>query len=238
MLGVLHDRVEADVSATVPVSEFFGPVFQGEGPATGRRAWFLRLGLCNLGCTWCDSAYTWNGTEQFTAHDADSLAALLAPVDSLVVLTGGEPLMHQNNDTLWTALAGYVVDVETNGTIAPNKTACHRVNHFVVSPKLFDQGDPVKKRIKERALLAFVALARAGRASFKIVCGTPDEVEQAARFLEALDVPQHARWIMPLGTSLEEVLATALTLEDTITAHKLNLTLRQHVLMHGKDRNR
>lgn len=94
MLGVLHDRMEGDVSATVPVSEFFGPVFQGEGPAAGRRAWFLRLGMCNLGCSWCDSAYTWNGTEKFTPYTRDELADLLAPVDGILVLTGGEPLLR------------------------------------------------------------------------------------------------------------------------------------------------
>lgn len=32
---------------------------QGEGPFTGRPSVFLRLGLCNLSCTWCDTPYTW-----------------------------------------------------------------------------------------------------------------------------------------------------------------------------------
>lgn len=32
---------------------------QGEGPFTGRPSVFLRLGMCNLSCAWCDTPYTW-----------------------------------------------------------------------------------------------------------------------------------------------------------------------------------
>lgn len=45
--------------ATIDVNEIFGPVFQGEGPSTGRRCGFVRLARCNLDCgegsgaTWC-----------------------------------------------------------------------------------------------------------------------------------------------------------------------------------------
>jgi 7-carboxy-7-deazaguanine synthase len=42
------------------VSEVFGPTIQGEGPHAGQRAAFVRLGGCNLTCTWCDTAYTWD----------------------------------------------------------------------------------------------------------------------------------------------------------------------------------
>lgn len=40
------------------VSEVFKSV-QGEGPFTGKPSIFLRLGICNLSCVWCDTAYTW-----------------------------------------------------------------------------------------------------------------------------------------------------------------------------------
>lgn len=40
------------------VSEVFKSL-QGEGPFTGKPSIFLRLGICNLNCVWCDTAYTW-----------------------------------------------------------------------------------------------------------------------------------------------------------------------------------
>lgn len=43
---------------TLQVSEIFKSI-QGEGPFTGRPSIFLRLGICNLSCAWCDTPYTW-----------------------------------------------------------------------------------------------------------------------------------------------------------------------------------
>lgn len=43
---------------SLSVSEVFASI-QGEGPHTGRPSVFLRLGLCNLECAWCDTKYTW-----------------------------------------------------------------------------------------------------------------------------------------------------------------------------------
>ena len=36
---------------------------QGEGLNLGKPAVFLRLALCNLACTWCDTRYTWDWKE-------------------------------------------------------------------------------------------------------------------------------------------------------------------------------
>lgn len=45
-------------NATLYVSELFRSI-QGEGPFSGRPSVFLRLGMCNLNCIWCDTPYTW-----------------------------------------------------------------------------------------------------------------------------------------------------------------------------------
>ena len=83
------------------VSEVFGPTFQGEGPSTGRRAAFVRLGRCNLTCTWCDTPYTWDwerfdpSVELSRRTVADLLADIEAMAPEIVVVTGGEPLLQQ-----------------------------------------------------------------------------------------------------------------------------------------------
>lgn len=48
----------------IPVMEIFGPTIQGEGMVIGRKTIFVRTGGCDYRCAWCDSAFTWNGTEK------------------------------------------------------------------------------------------------------------------------------------------------------------------------------
>ena len=40
------------------VEEFFS--LQGEGYHTGKAAYFIRFGGCDVGCSWCDSRFSWN----------------------------------------------------------------------------------------------------------------------------------------------------------------------------------
>lgn len=48
----------------MPIMEIFGPTIQGEGMVVGRKTMFIRTGGCDYSCSWCDSAFTWNGTEK------------------------------------------------------------------------------------------------------------------------------------------------------------------------------
>jgi 7-carboxy-7-deazaguanine synthase len=99
------------------VEEFYS--IQGEGFNTGQAAYFIRLGGCDVGCSWCDSGYSWNSdlhplvpTEKIIKNVIDSGA------DSLVV-TGGEPLMW-NLDFLCSAIGGKKIKtfIETSGAYA------------------------------------------------------------------------------------------------------------------------
>lgn len=231
---------------TVPVSEVFGPVWQGEGPYAGQLCHFLRLGLCNLSCDWCDTPFTWDRTRydvdaECPPRTADWVAAHLTAA-RLIVLSGGEPLMHQGNPALQVALGGGLghvpVHVETNGTILPNTWVEGRVAHFTVSPKINHQGDPEKKRIKTKPLQRFAALAHEGRAAFKVVCRNEDEVHAAADTLRDLGVPKTASWVMPEGVTPEQVMHHARAIADAALDRGLNLSLRQHTLMYGTERAR
>ena len=73
------------------VEEFFS--IQGEGFFSGKAAWFIRLGGCDIGCSWCDSRFTWD-PGLFPAVETDIIIehAIKSGSDSVVV-TGGEPLM-------------------------------------------------------------------------------------------------------------------------------------------------
>ena len=236
------------MTATVPVSEIFGPVWQGEGPFAGRACHFLRLGLCNLHCQWCDTPFTWDDKRYNVAAECPprDVAWILRHLGraEYVVLSGGEPLIHQQNEALndvWSASSGrgVVWHVETNGTRVPTAETIRRIDYFVVSPKVANQGDPEERRIKPAALATFAALAREQRkAAFKVVCSTPADVQAAYDFFERYAIPSEARWIMPEGATRDRLLTNARTIADTAARHGLNLTLRQHTLMYGTERRR
>ncbi len=84
----LYDR---DGKSLPLVEEFY--TVQGEGFNTGKAAWFIRLGGCDIGCSWCDSRFTWN-PEIHPLVSTDSIVsnAVQSGTDSVVV-TGGEPLI-------------------------------------------------------------------------------------------------------------------------------------------------
>jgi 7-carboxy-7-deazaguanine synthase len=73
------------------VEEFF--TLQGEGYHTGKAAYFIRLGGCDVGCSWCDSRFSWN-PNLYPMVETDTVIdhAAKSGTDSVVV-TGGEPLM-------------------------------------------------------------------------------------------------------------------------------------------------
>jgi len=76
----------------LPVLEEFYTL-QGEGFNTGKAAYFLRIGGCDIGCTWCDSKLSWSGnTFPLTAVDEVIERAKQYPAKALVV-TGGEPAL-------------------------------------------------------------------------------------------------------------------------------------------------
>lgn len=96
------------------VEEFY--TIQGEGFHTGKAAWFIRLGGCDIGCNWCDSRFSWNPASH-PLIDTDILIsnAVNSGADS-VVITGGEPLIW-NLDCLCSGLKknGLKTFIETSG---------------------------------------------------------------------------------------------------------------------------
>lgn len=224
---------------TLPVAEVFGPTLQGEGPHAGRLVQFVRLGGCNLACSWCDTPYTWDSTrfdlrvENPPTDVADVLAGLVP--GRVTVLTGGEPLLHQRRpdwrrllDGLLSGL-GCPVHVETNGTIAPTRLTAEAVEHFSISPKLPNAGEHRGRP----AGLHPGWLDYADVAVLKFVCGGAGDVEWAVEYAAGVGWPLGRVWVMPQGVEAAELNHLWPEIACAATQFGVNASHRLHVLAWG-----
>jgi organic radical activating enzyme len=204
--------------------------WQGEGPYAKQRIVLLRFMTCNLKChwntadgkmAWCDTKWTWDGSEAGLDWDVDVLAAVIDEISrrklkpaswepqddrksvrkkaDIVMITGGEPLLRQN-DAEFQALvarlheAGLLVHVETNGTLPPVRWARENIDFFAVSPKF----QLYPKAYDERKVAVWATLP-ATQMAWKFVVGRPYDLEVLRQWLFEVKVPFDADvWLMPL----------------------------------------
>ncbi|MGF0175824.1 7-carboxy-7-deazaguanine synthase QueE [Streptomyces sp. Marseille-Q5077] len=229
------------------VNEIFGPTVQGEGQSLGRRCAFLRLGGCNLSCSWCDTPYTWDWTgagDSGVAHDPrkelhrrpveDVVAELLEFNTGLIVISGGEPLGQQERlIPLVKALTerGREIEIETNGTHAAHPELIAAGVRFNVSPKLSHSGDTLQRRIVPDALTSLSAVPGS---TFKFVCQNIRDLDEVAEIVAAFNLA--SVWIMPIGRSADDVTKHMTELADAVVERGWNLTTRLHTLLWGDKR--
>ena len=105
-----------DGGRRLPLVEDFYTI-QGEGFHSGKPAYFIRLGGCDVGCRWCDAKYTWN-PKVFPPVDVDVVVERAASCAAqAIVITGGEPLLYPL-EVLTQRLRekGLEIFLETSGT--------------------------------------------------------------------------------------------------------------------------
>ena len=231
----------------LPLVESFTSI-QGEGPRAGRLCSFLRFGGCNLSCGYsggwvCDSSYTWdsrkyNLREEIGSLSAASVLRLVEHDVGEVILTGGEPLMHQRNPD-WALLLraldrkGKFISVETNGTIAPNEVTQTFVKHYSISPKLSNTThktgqSPELADWPEHIKLRFTCL--------KFVVTTPADVKEAVALADAHGWPRWNVWMMPEGTDSAQLLASFGAIVEEAIRLRVNVSQRLHILAFGDRR--
>ena len=141
---------------------------QGEGYYSGKAAYFIRLGGCDVGCVWCDVKDSWDAS----AHPLMSVEELLGFVKGagakLCVITGGEPAMYDLEPLIHVLrMNGIQVNIETSGAYPVQGEP----DWICLSPKKF------KFPIKE-------SLHKADE--FKAVIYHPSDIKWAETFLEDL----------------------------------------------------
>ena len=119
-----------DQGKMLPLMEEFYTI-QGEGYHTGKAAYFIRVGGCDVGCHWCDVKESWNA-ELHPPTLANTIVEHAKKYSDTVVMTGGEPLMW-SMDYLTKKLQqhGIKTHIETSGAYSFSGSW----NWFCLSPK-------------------------------------------------------------------------------------------------------
>ena len=101
------------------VIEIFKSI-DGEGIRAGFPVTFIRLGGCNLHCSYCDTEYAWNGCYKYTEMTPKEIFDKVYKMGcTRITLTGGEPLIHKDIHQLVNILVDheFEVNIETNGSV-------------------------------------------------------------------------------------------------------------------------
>ncbi|MEP7216842.1 MAG: 7-carboxy-7-deazaguanine synthase QueE [Anaerolineaceae bacterium] len=220
--------------------EIFASI-QGEGASLGQPSTFVRLAVCNLRCTWCDTAYTWDWSkferaEHVISRSADEVVdavAKLAP--RRVVITGGEPLLQRRQLLPFATMLkarGYWLEVETNGTVLPTGLE-GVIDQFNVSPKLLHSGNEGLARLRPEPLRWF---ANDARAFFKFVVQGESDLVEIEALCSQYAVPSERVVLMPEGRTADELRERSPWLAEICTQRGYRFSTRLHILIWGDKR--
>lgn len=243
--GVDIEETDADAeTGDLPINELFQSL-QGEGRLAGVPSVFVRTSGCNLRCWFCDSYHTsWEPTHDWSTVD-DVLAAIEEYDANHVVLTGGEPLIHDSSEDLLARLAdrGYHTTVETNGTVVPDAP----IDLASVSPKLASSTPTAERdpdgdgqwadRHEEHRLdvPTLAELVETYDTQLKFVVTGREDMAEIERLVERLRdaASTHVRdddvLLMPEGQTRDQLEATRETVANLALEHGYRYTPRLHV---------
>ncbi len=110
----IHSNNKGEGLALPLVEQFY--TIQGEGFHTGKAAYFIRIGGCDIGCRWCDSKISWSPGIHKMVSIKDIVKSVLDTPAKAVVITGGEPTLY-NLDPLSSMLQQNNIEtfIETSG---------------------------------------------------------------------------------------------------------------------------
>ncbi|MFH0841812.1 MAG: 7-carboxy-7-deazaguanine synthase QueE [Bacteroidota bacterium] len=194
----------------LPLVEDFYSI-QGEGFHSGKAAYFLRLGGCDIGCRWCDTPLSWDPCNHPLVEVTEIVSKVIRSGTDSVVVTGGEPLMW-NLDYLCSKLKKnkIITYLETSGAYP----LTGKWDWICLSPK---RNLPPREEICPLA------------DELKIIVEDKDDLEWAEKFRNKVGSGCRL-YLQPEWSRFESVIPVIV---DYVKAHKeWRVSLQVHKYMH------
>ncbi len=223
------------------VSEIFYSI-QGEGTNIGVPSVFLRLAVCNLQCSWCDSRYTWDWerydyNKEVKEMNVSKVCERIQEYDCRhLVITGGEPMLQQSElASLLPPLqqCGFDFEIETNGTIVPTEPLVNSIGQWNVSPKTSNSENSVDCRERSEAYAYFRKLPNA---YFKYVVSSDEDLNEIMNLIAKYQIPRSRVILMPEASSEHELLEKNAWLSAICKINGFRFTTRLQIILYGNKR--
>ena len=224
------------------ISEIFESI-QGEGTNAGKPAIFLRTAECNLKCTWCDTKYTWDWKNFDYAKEVKeiSIEVIRRELEQFsnrhLVITGGEPLMQQDDlvELLTFLKPKFYVEIETNGTILPNNALSALVDQWNVSPKTSNSGNPLELCDVNESYTFF---SKQKNCYFKYVIESESDLIEISTLIEKYGLKKDRVLLMTQASTKEEMNVREKAVFFMSKKNNLGFSPRMHVIKWGNQRGK
>ncbi|MEI2327146.1 7-carboxy-7-deazaguanine synthase QueE [Priestia megaterium] len=171
---------------TIPVLEIFGPTIQGEGMVVGRKTMFVRTAGCDYSCSWCDSAFTWDGSakndiRQLTAEQIwTELKEIGGDCFDHVTISGGNPALIKAIGSLVELLhsQGVKAALETQGSRYQDWFL--KIDDLTISPKPPSSLMKTNFSVLDNIIETLLKEKRMAHISIKVVVFNDEDFEYAA----------------------------------------------------------
>lgn len=230
------------------LSEPLHLVVQGEGELIGRKMVLMRVHGCPIQCPQCDSYHTWDKSRLSSYRQEVSIIDLhndlylnlLGNDIDTILITGGEPQIYREQITqliksLQTNSPMQIYfDIETTGSVSwPDEILRNENVHFDLSPKIgsLESGARVKDWKLFEKLPAWYNL--------KVVTSEATwekDKESILQFVEKYDIPDHKIYLMPLGTTREEMIKESAFVVDKAFEMSWQFSPRLHIFIYDSKR--
>lgn len=206
------------------VIEIFKSI-NGEGLKQGELALFIRLALCNLRCSYCDTTYSFNNPS-FKNMSIDEIVAIAKDSNiKNITLTGGEPLLSNEVRDLITSLSseGFNIEIETNGSIdiLPFKD----INNvsFTLDYKCPSSNEEDKMNLKNYNYIT-------KKDSVKFVVGNKIDLEKAYKIIKTYDLINKTNCMFsPVFGKIDTSDIVDFMINNNINGAKLSLQIHKFI---------